>query len=405
LNGIKDSNYASKVSYDIFKSLGRIYERRYQKDVQEGLGVLSPILSILDLVFVELSKKQYNMKKSIQNSFMMAYAESSYLDSLIELDGQKMQKSLDLISKFNSDKLSLAESLISATLEIKQQKIFDSESNSYTDILYSLTAAKRKIERQLDWSLCSLNKQTFPLIRNNGIQTTGIESLTSTNQLNSAMAYSQDVGELQELLHKKLKQYSDNNNWKTNQTLSLLIKNNSKTADTLYLDSKSIPDANDLKKVLLVPQYFKNENITAKKLAKKMKVKPRMASYYLDAAEMLGIMERNGNSFKPTDLVKKLDKYSGEDKNEIIHHLVQELPVIKAFFLYLESISKTRFTIQDIAKFLEYSTDLSPTTARRRASTISSWLKAKKIVRHHNDLLYLKEDSGQTYLSEFIRRK
>jgi len=63
LNGIKEPDYSSKISYEIFKTLGRTYERKYQKDMQESLEVLNPILKIMDSVFLELSKNQEKMKK------------------------------------------------------------------------------------------------------------------------------------------------------------------------------------------------------------------------------------------------------------------------------------------------------------------------------------------------------
>ena len=403
LNGLRNTNHASKISYDLFKAMGKIYERKYQKDFQASLEVLNPVIQIMDSVFDELNNKQKEMKKSVQNSFMKAHSESTYLEYLGQLPKPEMEKSLQMLSSFSNPKFSsMTELMLETSKEIGKQSIFEFNSHSYSDVLYTLSAAKRKIERLLDWTFCSIDRSDFPLIRkycdqkinhlNMNIDQSSLVTRFDPNNVN--LTYS---------INKKLKNFSDNNNWIINQNLSLLIKNNSKKNDVLYLDTKLVPDANNLEKVLLVPKFFKNEKITAKKLARKMNVRPRMALYYLDAAEMLGFVERKGNSFVSTKLAMKLDKYGNQDKIQIIEQMIHELPVIKAFFLYLETISKTRFTTNDVAKFLEYSTNLSQSTAKRRASTIYSWLKTKKLSDNVNTKNYFKENSVQTYLSEFMK--
>ena len=90
---------------------------------------------------------------------------------------------------------------------------------------------------------------------------------------------------------------------------------------------------------------------------------------------MLGLLEKVSDHYKSIELVNKLEKYSEQDKNEIIQHLAEQLPVVKAFFVYLKSNYKIKFSTQDIAKFLEYSTNLSSSISKRRSSTIASWLK------------------------------
>jgi len=389
------------ISYQVFKSIGRLYERKYQKDVKDSLIILDPIMKVIDSVFIDLYEKQDIMNKSVQNSFMMAYGESTYFES-INLEGPELEKSINTLSKFTShDKTSLLELLLNSTYDIKKQGIFHSESQPFSDIFYSLTAAKRRIERELDYALCAVDKQSFPLLQRHTFQEIGKISSISDPSHNIAI-YDQASSEIVNILAKRLKEYSDNDQWKNSQHLSLLIKNNSKGNDVLYLDSKSIPDANDLEKVMFVPKYLEDSKITAKKLAKVMNVNPRMASYYLDAAEMLGLVERDDKFYKSTDLTYKLDKYPESDRNEIIDHLIRELPVVKALFLYLESNSKTKFTIKDVAKFLRYSTDLSPSTALRRASTITAWLNRKKIIKHHSGTMLIKQDTSQTTLSQFI---
>lgn len=355
----------------------------------------------MDSVFVELYKKQSSMKKSVQNSFMMVYAESTYFDSLNKTEGIQLEKTLELLSQIDHYKsASLSGLLLNTTKEIREKQVFRNSEESYSDILYSLAAAKKKIERELDWTLCSFDKEMFPLIRNLDMK----ENKIKNSNTFSLTVFNPSVIEFSELMDKKLKAFTNNQKWIHSQNLSLILKHNDKKDDTFYLDTKSIPNANDLTKVLDIPQMFGSQKITSKKLAKKMNVKPRMASYYLDAAEMLGLLKKVNDYYKSTELVNKLGKYSEQDKNEIIQHMIEQLPVVKAFFMYLKSDFKTKFSTQDIAKFVEYSTNLSSSTARRRASTISSWLKTQKIVRHRNESYYLDDDSAQTKLVEFVNR-
>ena len=367
--------------------------------MQESLDVLNPILKMVDSVFLELSKNQEKMKKSVQNSFMLAFAESTYLDLLHKKESSELEKSLDVLTKFSTSSfISIPKFLLDTTEAIKTAELFNAENESYSDILYTLGAAKRKIERELDWTMCSFDKSSFPLIRQSSIQ-----NIADNNQKSLTFSeYNPGIVALTEQITKNLKNSSNNQEWKNKQSLSLLLKNSSKKDNTFYLDTKSVPDANDLDKVLDIPFYCKSEKITAKKLAKKMNVRPRMAMYYLDAAEMLGLIEKSSNYYISTKLVDKLGTYSEGDRNDIIDNLIKELPVVKAFFLYLKSDSKTQFTTNDITKFLEYSTDLSPSTARRRASTISSWLKKQKIVKNRNESFYIEDDESQTRLNEFI---
>ena len=215
----------------------------------------------------------------------------------------------------------------------------------------------------------------------------------------TTLSYHNSAGVI-DRLHHKVRDFTDNSKWQSSQTLSLLLKQNARTSKALSLDSKTIPDANDLDKILDIPRHFQNHKITVDKLAKKMHVGSRMAMYYLDSAEMLGLIQRIKTYYIATNLVFKLDAYPKKDRPEIVLGLVRELPVVKAFQLYLENISKTRFSINDITQFLKYGTDLSPSTAKRRASTLYSWLNYGK--NKNSIISKFSIDSKQSQISEFV---
>ena len=71
LNGIRDEKYAIKIAYETFRTIGRVYERKYQKDVNDSMDILTPLLNITDGVFTEISKNVKIMNKSVKMAFFM----------------------------------------------------------------------------------------------------------------------------------------------------------------------------------------------------------------------------------------------------------------------------------------------------------------------------------------------
>ena len=168
LNGIRDPKYGSKIAYSVFRNIGNIYARKYQKDIQESLAVLDPILEFVDNIFIELYNQQIKMKKSVQNSFMMAYAEANHLEYLSEREGIDMQKTLQFLSKIqNMPTNSIPDLLFQTTNILKKYGYDQNKSMTFHDSLYALVTAKKKIEFELDWTLCSLDKATLHSLRKN----------------------------------------------------------------------------------------------------------------------------------------------------------------------------------------------------------------------------------------------
>lgn len=399
LNGFRDERYSSKVSYEVFKSLGRIYERKYQKDVNDSFDVLNPVFSVLDSVFRELSKNVGMMNKSVRNSFLHAYGESKNLEFLENLEGHELEKAVSYLGKNTDVNQSQIDALLTNTEKIKQNNWIRINDQSMNDLLI-LATAKRKLERQLDWLYCSFDKETF-------------NELTKMEKLNEVETFSTLIDSnkvclfnstIRSLLQKKYTKFINDEHWTSSQQLSIILKSNSTEKDTLYIDSKQIPDANDLGKIQQIIQYIQKENrITPKKLSLIMKITPRMASYYLEAAEMLRIVHRKGQYYYCTENAKKFERYSTEDKSGIIEQAIRELPVVQAFLLYMKNNSRVKFTHKDVIKFLEKITDLSHTTCFRRGSTLVTWLCDGGIALRHNGNYSLAHNTGQTNLLEFTK--
>jgi len=404
LNTIKDSTYASKVAYETFKALGRLYERRYQKDVQESLAGLDPIFDFIDAVYLSISQKPGRMNKPIQNIFQLAFTENNLLNSLEKLEGDELDGALQDLGSFDVNEISPVKSLLMSSNAISNKEWF---KKLYKDgaihKIYSVCAAKRKLERQIDWTFCSLHNDTIPLLseidNNEIVQVSSL--LTPTYNIGT---YQPKNATVASLINRQLEKFLDGDQWQSSQHLSLLFQNYDKEKGSSYIESRMIPDANDLEEVITLLHDFKDGQTTIENTAKVMGVSYRMAKYYLDAAEMLGIFKRQGRIYCTTDFGRKLDRYSEEDRFRIIERAMTNLPIFRSFLLYLNSNNKTRFTIRDISKFLEDSTDLSAKTSQRRASTLASWLCTTGILRRRDGLYYFGEDRSQTRMFDFYQK-
>ena len=97
---------------------------------------------------------------------MIAYAEAKYLEYLSERDGIDMQKTLQFLSKIQEVPVNSIPELVFQTANtLKKYGFEQNESMTFHDSLYALVTAKKKIEFELDWTLCSLDKADLHSLR------------------------------------------------------------------------------------------------------------------------------------------------------------------------------------------------------------------------------------------------
>lgn len=217
----------------MFKSIARLYERRYHKDIKDCIDVLGPIVEIIDSVFEELSKKRSMMNKPVQDSFTLAYAECKYLEPLQRLDGAEIESALTNFSSFGEDNQHTIDALLSTVNEIRKKGWYNKNNNLDSEPLYVVAAAKRKLERKLDWIFSSLNRQSISKINEK------LEVPHSVSQIKneySSLQYDEGILSIRSLLAKKFKKYSDDELWKNSQYLSLILKSNSEKNDFPLID-------------------------------------------------------------------------------------------------------------------------------------------------------------------------
>ena len=398
LNGIRDEKYATKIAYETFRTIGRVYERKYQKDVNDSMDILTPLLNITDGVFTEISKNIKIMNKSVKNGFFHAYRETNALEFLEELDGHQLDKAIDWLNQPPNPNDSPLDCMIEDIEEITKSEWVKNQDASEME-LTALAITKHKLMQQLDWLYCSFDKEVLNDF--NKIEKTTTEVETLPKILNTNETYLLNSS-LKSIIKKKFNRFSDDEKWKNGQELTTILKSNSEKKSTLHIDSKKIPDANDLDKINQILEYLqKDSKLSPKRVSTLMGVTPRMATYYLEAAEMLKIVKRAGKYYYRTILAENFDRYSKDDKLGIIEQAIREMPITKTFMLYMKNSSKTSFTHKDITRFLEKTTELSYTTCFRRASTLITWFCEGGIANKYHGRYSIKHNEGQTTLLEF----
>ena len=134
------------------------------------------------------------------------------------------------------------------------------------------------------------------------------------------------------------------------------------------MNETPFPQANDLNKVLI---FLNNYSFsTQKELKNKMKLtKSRQIQYYKSACVFLGFIN-NTKELTLTRSGKKITRTSHDLQKEIYILELIKTPVLKKIvFNYDEK--KIMTILENTQSFKK----LSPTTKKRRVSTIKSWVK------------------------------
>ena len=181
LNGIRDEKYATKIAYETFRTIGRVYERKYQKDVNDSMDILTPLLNITDGVFTEISKNIKIMNKSVKNGFFHAYRETNALEFLEELDGHQLDKAIDWLNQPPNPNDSPLDCMIEDIEEITKSEWVKNQDASEME-LTALAITKHKLMQQLDWLYCSFDKEVLNDFNKIEKTTTEVENITKDSK-------------------------------------------------------------------------------------------------------------------------------------------------------------------------------------------------------------------------------
>ena len=396
LNNISDGDYRAKVSYEVFKTLGRVRERRYQRDIQECLEPIEPLLSSLDHVFARLLEDEKIMSAPVKSSYVLAHTESSIFDSVGEGDPPAQGRFLDATLELDTPAHA---GLTTTLLEISGQmrSALDADSSGL-HTAESLLAAKRNMERRLDWAVRSIGKKVLCVLK------TGPAAAKPAPDAHLMLIGSVDADErLAREINKSAAEFVESRRWKHRQGMSIIVSGSPVGDPDHLLDARYVPDANDLGKIIKL--VCAGADILSPEVAARIiGVSTRMGDYYLHAAHLLGLFEKTQDGYRLTNDAKKLGRYSNDDQKGIMSHLVGNLGVVKMLFHDMAAREKRRFTTKDIASFLEKNTTLSESTARRRATTLAAWLKVlDPMLEHRNGRFVMKPGDNHTITTFFTK--
>lgn len=159
------------------------------------------------------------------------------------------------------------------------------------------------------------------------------------------------------------------------------------------IESKQIPQANDLNKVV--------NTAIAVMTGKKSLLSVRQGLYHRTAAEILGLIALMSTGYQKTDLGKRFLKASSNEREDILAKAVARVPIFQRFLTYSEEHGKRNWSSDEIRSFLVKQTELSEATARRRTQVIRSWLLRVKLAKLKGNLLFLTKQANQLNLLEY----
>lgn len=143
------------------------------------------------------------------------------------------------------------------------------------------------------------------------------------------------------------------------------------TEDRKYNDIT--PQADDLDKVQQLIFKIKEGLNNSKEIANYFAFDKRQSSYYREAAEALGFVKLEHNSFHLTDNGLKLTSLSTIDRNLFFAQSVSSFKLVKLSLELLQSNGSV--TRKDFEVLIKQNSNLTGATIIRRAQTLSSWFR------------------------------
>lgn len=138
-------------------------------------------------------------------------------------------------------------------------------------------------------------------------------------------------------------------------------------------NSVPFPQANTFNIVLDLLNMLNEQSMTPIEVSDYLEYAPRQANYYLDAAQYLGFVEKD-RKYILTEYGKKIMSMDHKSRTlEIIKSILSHKPFFIAMQQQLENFD---FDVEKIANSIDECRDeLNFYTAKRRASTVTAWIK------------------------------
>lgn len=147
-----------------------------------------------------------------------------------------------------------------------------------------------------------------------------------------------------------------------------------------------VPQADKVDRIIRIPFLVSGGVQDADALARSMSFTRRQASYYSEATEALGLIERRRTDrpaylFELTRLGEDFVASRPDVRNRILAEQIMKLPTMRSVFDHLMSLSVSSFpsrasmSVDEVANVIRGESHLTGSTPRRRAATVLSWFQ------------------------------
>ncbi len=139
-------------------------------------------------------------------------------------------------------------------------------------------------------------------------------------------------------------------------------------------DDLKIPQADDVGRILDVPLAVIEGANSPKDLAKRYHFDLRQGLYYLQAAEMLGLVKRNGEKYRLSNEGRRYVALTPPQRKEMLSQKILSLPIISNLVRELIVSPIHRLSREQVETIVSSSSRISGSTIPRRVHTIFNWL-------------------------------
>ena len=162
----------------------------------------------------------------------------------------------------------------------------------------------------------------------------------------------------------------------------------------MNIQSRDIPQADDLDEVIMVVEAVAKGKRTTKTIARALGVTERQGQYYRRATEILELIICKGVESHITLTGKKLLDSKPKEQQKILIDKIQNIPI---FQLTISTLKKNEAcTEYELIEEIKKSTNMTKSMLRRRLRTIISWLQYVHLIKRSDDEISLENNPEST---------
>jgi len=171
----------------------------------------------------------------------------------------------------------------------------------------------------------------------------------------------------------------------------------------MRIPSRDVPQADVLADVLKVVEGVHQGKRTFQELSVYIDKVERQGRYYRRAAEILGLIQNQGNRSILTTLGRRYLRANDEQKNQIVAKAVLSSRAIHRVIPFFEGRGESGVSRHELRKFIEEVTQQAgPSMIPRRVSSILNWLQSIGMVKEKNGQYVIQSLPAGVEILEFV---